>query len=222
MKITIVFATKIEALPCIEHFQLKEHQSYSNLYENDDLHLLITGIGMLQTAANLMHYALHFERDFYFNLGIAGAFNRNLNLTEVVQVVSETYGDFGVENDEEFEDFFEMGFLEQSSDVFNYGLCRPIQNELHKLFNLKQASSITVNKVHGNEKSIAIIQEKYNADIENMEGLAFYYVLNKLQKPSIEIRSISNYVEKRNKVNWKIQEAIDSLKNSFIEIYKQI
>ena len=41
-----------------------------------------------------------------------------------------------------------------------------------------------------------------------MEGLAFYYVLKLINKPSIEIRSISNYVEKRNKNNWDIPAAI--------------
>ncbi|MCB9034774.1 MAG: futalosine hydrolase [Chitinophagales bacterium] len=222
MKITLVFATKLEAVAFINHFDLKPHQSYNNLYVNGDLHLLITGIGMLQTATHLMHYALHFNSNFYFNLGIAGAFNRTIALTEVVQVNSETYGDFGVENDEEFEDFFEMGFLEQSTDVFSYGLCRPIIDKIHEKIALRKVSSITVNKVHGNEKNIAIIQEKYKADIENMEGLAFYYVLNVMQKPSIEIRSISNYVEKRNKNNWKIKEAIDTLLLAFLEIYTNI
>ncbi|HNB49323.1 MAG TPA: futalosine hydrolase, partial [Chitinophagales bacterium] len=75
-----------------------------------------------------------------------------------------------------------------------------------------------VNKVHGNEKTIKVIQEKYNADTENMEGLAFYYVMKLINKPSIEIRSISNYVERRNKDNWQIKNAVDNLNKEIIAL----
>jgi futalosine hydrolase len=75
-----------------------------------------------------------------------------------------------------------------------------------------------VNKVHGNEKTIQIIQKKYNADTENMEGLAFYYVLKLLKKPGIEIRSVSNYVEKRNKENWDLKNAILNLNHELKKI----
>jgi futalosine hydrolase len=72
--------------------------------------------------------------------------------------------------------------------------------------------------VHGNEKTIKIIQEKYNADTENMEGLAFYYVLKLINKPGIEIRSISNYVERRNKDNWNIKDAVANLNNEILKL----
>ena len=53
-------------------------------------------------------YEYFYERDFYFDIGVAGAFNRKINLGEIFQVGSETYGDFGVENDENFEDFLTL------------------------------------------------------------------------------------------------------------------
>jgi futalosine hydrolase len=72
--------------------------------------------------------------------------------------------------------------------------------------------------VHGNEKTIKIIQEKYNADTENMEGLAFYYVLKLVNKPGIEIRSISNYVERRNKDNWNIKDSVENLNKEILKM----
>jgi futalosine hydrolase len=84
--------------------------------------------------------------------------------------------------------------------------------------NLPKATSITVNKVHGNEKTIKIITEKYKADTENMEGLAFYYVLKLIRKPGIEIRSISNYVERRNKDNWDIKAAVEHLNAELLKV----
>ncbi len=210
-KITIVSATLLEVKPLFEIYRPVK-ADFTGLYAvNESLHFLITGMGMMNTAAHLALYTSKFERDFYIDAGICGAFNRNFKIGDVVQVISETYGDFGVENDEEFQDFFDLGFIDKNEDAFQYGMCSPLENEFLQNIHLPEATSITVNKVHGNEKTIKIIQEKYKADTENMEGLAFYYVLKLTGKPGIEIRAISNYVERRNKENWDIENAVKSL-----------
>jgi len=217
MLITIVAATKLELKPLFDHFQPKTDDFIGLFVVNNDLHILITGMGMLNTAAHLALYASKYERDFYIDAGICGAFNRNLKIGDVVQISSETYGDFGVENDEAFQDFFDLGFIDKKEDAFQYGLCEPILSDFHSKINLPKATSITVNKVHGNDKTIKIIEEKYKADTENMEGLAFYYVLKLIQKPGIEIRSVSNYVEKRNKDNWNIKDAVTNLNTELLK-----
>lgn len=217
-KVTIVAATKLELKPLFDKYQPKQGDFIGLFIANENLHFLITGMGMLNTAAHLALYSSKFDRDFYINAGICGAFNRNLKIGDVVQISSETYGDFGVENDEVFQDFFDLGFIDKKEDAFQYGLCEPIITDFHKKIILQSATSITVNKVHGNEKTIKIIKEKYKADTENMEGLAFYYVLKMIEKPSIEIRAISNYVEKRNKDNWNIKDAVENLNNELLKI----
>ncbi|MBK9328262.1 MAG: futalosine hydrolase [Sphingobacteriales bacterium] len=210
-KITIVSATLLEVKPLFETYKPVK-TGFNGLFAvNDNLHFLITGMGMMNTAAHLALYTSKFERDFYIDAGVCGAFNRNFKIGDVVQIISETYGDFGVENDEEFQDFFDLGFIDKKEDAFQYGMCSPIEDEFHLNIHLPEATSITVNKVHGNERTIKIIQEKYNADTENMEGLAFYYVLKLIGKPGIEIRAISNYVERRNKENWDVQNAVKNL-----------
>lgn len=217
-KITIVAATKLELQPLFNKWQPKAADFIGLYIANESLHFLITGMGMLNTAAHLALYSQQFERDFYIDAGICGAFNRSIQIGDVVQISSETYGDFGVENDEAFQDFFDLGFIDKKEDAFQYGLCTPIESAIHSKITLPKATSITVNKVHGNEKSIKIIQEKYQADTENMEGLAFYYVMKLIQKPSIEIRSISNYVEKRNKENWDIKSAVINLNTTLMQL----
>ena len=217
-KITIVGATKLELTPLFEQYDPKA-ADFNGLYiVHDNLHILITGMGMMNTAAHLAIYVSKYDRDLYINAGICGAFNSSFKIGEVVQIISETYGDFGVENDEEFEDFFDMGFINKKEDAFQYGLCEPIAHPIHQQIKLKKATSITVNKVHGNENTIKLIREKYKAETENMEGLAFYYVLKLVNKPGIEIRSISNYVEKRNKENWDIKTAVKNLNEEIFGI----
>ena len=55
-----------------------------------------------------------------------------------------------------------------------------------------------------------------------MEGLAFYYVLKLIQKPGIEIRAISNYVEKRNKENWNLKLSIQNLNKELVTIIQYL
>jgi futalosine hydrolase len=108
MLITIVAATKLELQPLLDEFQPKSADFIGLYVANEKLHFLITGMGMLNTAAHLALYTEKYNRDFFIDAGVCGAFNRNLKIGDVVQIISETYGDFGVENDEEFQDFFDL------------------------------------------------------------------------------------------------------------------
>lgn len=213
MNITIVAATSLEIAPLLEQTNAKLVAKDLYSADKDSIHFLVTGMGMMQTAAHLALYAGKHDRDIYIDAGIAGAFNRSITIGEVTQVVSETYGDFGVEDGDEFADFFEMGFIDHHQDAFEYGKISPFGqlSDHPALQHLRKVSSLTVNKVHGKDETIASIMRKYPADIENMEGLAFFYVTHQIQKPSVEIRSISNYVERRNKDNWDIQLAVKNL-----------
>jgi futalosine hydrolase len=79
---------------------------------------------------------------------------------------------------------------------------------LNPLFHVR---GVTVNKVHGNEKSIARITELYQPDIESMEGAAFAYACAMHKLPYFQIRAISNYVERRNRESWNIPLAVKNL-----------
>lgn len=216
MKITVVAASKMEILPLLQYFGLKktENKWGQNLFSSDNhqLHVLITGIGMMQTASHLGIYAMHYDRDIYINAGVAGAFHSSLKIAEVVQVISERYGDFGVEDGDGFQIFSDLGFIEESEQSKEYEVVVPsLLENLSILNNLKKVHSLTVNKVHTNENTISALIKKYNADIESMEGIAFFNVLNILQKRCLQIRSISNYVGMPSEEEWSLSDAIVSL-----------
>ena len=52
---------------------------------------------------------------------------------------------------------------------------------------------------------------RLNPQIETMEGAAFFMTCQRFNVECIQLRSISNYVEKRNKSNWDIPKAIKNL-----------
>ena len=64
--------------------------------------------------------------------------------------------------------------------------------------------------------------EKFNADIESMEGAAFHYVCLLRKANFVQIRSISNIVGERDKTKWKMKEAIASLNNELEKLIQQL
>ena len=81
---------------------------------------------------------------------------------------------------------------------------------------------ITVNTVHGNEKSITEIVNRLNPDVESMEGAAVFKVCNEFEVPCMQIRAISNIVEKRNKANWNMPLAVLNLNNQVEKIIMEL
>ncbi|MFM7728196.1 MAG: hypothetical protein ACKO7B_15965, partial [Flavobacteriales bacterium] len=76
---------------------------------------------------------------------------------------------------------------------------------------LPAVKGITVSRVHGEDASIALALQRAPAQVESMEGASFYYVCNKEHVPCLQIRAISNRVERRNRADWNIPGALHAL-----------
>jgi futalosine hydrolase len=76
--------------------------------------------------------------------------------------------------------------------------------------------------VHGNEESIREIEKRTPAQVESMEGAAFLYACRLENVPCMQIRAISNYVEKRNRSKWKIELAQSNLAEACHKILNSI
>jgi len=223
-KILVTAATFAEIAPLQERLQRDFEQGENGIfkYENIQVQLLITGVGMLPTGIYLMRFLCSQNIDWVINAGIAGAFNEGLKIGEVVEVGEERFGDVGVqERDGNFTDVFEMKLMDNDEFPFKNGvLCN--ENTPHSL-SLKRVKGLTVNKVHGEAAAIDFIKKKYQADIETMEGAAFFYVCELQKIPYTQIRAISNYVEPRNRANWDIPLAVKNLNEvlwEFIHSFK--
>lgn len=179
--------------------------------------VLITGVGMLATTFHLTQHLSVNKYDLVLNVGIAGSFASEIKKCELVNVFEDRFGDLGAEDDESFVDVFEIGLEEKSKFPFRDGaLHSTYAGKLTCVDKLKKVKGISVNKVHGNERSISKIKSKYNPDVETMEGAACFYVCAQKNIPCIQVRSISNFIEKRNRNNWDIEGAVKSL-NVFIQ-----
>lgn len=221
MLITIVSATPFEIDPLITYLKGHFNEKEGLLFEKDELlvHVLITGVGIPLTALNLGSYFGKNEPALAINAGIAGALNLNLKVGDVVNVVSERFGDLGVEEaDGSFTSVHEMGLINPNEVPFQNGVLNN-PKAVEQQF-LPPTNGLTVNKVHGADSSINSIKSKYNADIESMEGAAFFLACLMTKVDFMEIRAISNFVEPRNKENWDIPLAIENLNDVLIEMVK--
>lgn len=196
-----------------QEFQLVRTGHYSR--GNLEIYITVTGIGSMQTVYNLVESIGEFNPHFCLQAGVGGAFNRDLALGDAVIVREEMVGDLGVEDNGLFRDVFDIDLVPSGTFPFvNKKLINPFHDFPLKL-NLPFVTSLTVNTVSGTESTIRSRAEHYGCDIESMEGAAFHYVCLRKNIPFLQVRSISNYVEPRDKSRWKMKEAIEKL-NSWL------
>ncbi|MDO3644617.1 futalosine hydrolase [Mucilaginibacter sp. L3T2-6] len=229
MRILVVVATKEEVAPLISEFGISVLEPGEGGNVNDsappfdcklqtaNCQLLVTGVGMVATAFALGRHLSSNKYDLVVNFGIAGSFDREIALGEIVEITEDTFAELGAEDDTNFLPITGMGFGEAT---FNPSTKLADLYNLFNTFNLKQTTAITVNTVHGNETSIQKITERLHPQVESMEGAAFFYACKQINVPCLQIRAVSNYVEKRNRDNWNIGLAIKNLNTFAIEFLK--
>ena len=178
--------------------------------------LLITGVGMVATAFELGRHLAKNQYDFALNLGIAGCFDRNIALGDVCETVEDTFSELGAEDYNEFLPIDKMGF---GNGTF-YPVPLPEAYNHRDAYKLTRVTAITVNTVHGSDSSIKKITGRLNPQLESMEGAAFFYACKEYNLSCLQIRAVSNYVEKRNRDSWKIGLAIKNLNTFAVEFLK--
>jgi futalosine hydrolase len=208
MRILVVSATEFEVASLKS--EVGSRRSDSGL-KTFDLELLITGVGMVATAFALGRHLTTNRYDLAINLGIAGSFDRNIALGEVVEVIEDRLSELGAEDGEAFLPIETLGFGES---VFKTDTRLSSYSDQQ----LKQATAITVNTVHGHESNIQKLTNRIQPQLESMEGAAFFYACQQAGVPCLQIRAVSNYIEKRNRDVWQIGLAIKNLNSFAVEL----
>lgn len=225
LKILIVFATELEAERLLNEL-MKNKIPVSNgsnfNIKNLNVEIFISGIGIPLTTYSLTKKVISGKYDLIINAGICGSYNDDLIIGDCVSVILDEFADIGtVYGDNSFKTLFEEGLLEPDKKPFNSGkLYNPLKSNIDT--ELPKVTAITVNSVSGNKDQIKYRKEKFNPDIESMEGAAVAFVCLKEKVSLLQIRAISNKVEERNKDNWNIPFALDNLINELFRILENI
>ncbi|MDQ3192623.1 MAG: futalosine hydrolase [Bacteroidota bacterium] len=224
MIIILVAATQQEILPLIKQLEMVEiiDKRLSRYKCNDlSIYILITGVGMVATAFECGRVFSRFKFDLAINFGIAGTFNSDFNKGDVFEIESDIFADMGAQDGENFLSLAELGLIKENEFPFSNNQLvnkNTIKNTV--IETLKKVKGITVNLVHGEEKSIEKTLKLFNPEVESMEGAAFFYSCFCADIPCVQIRAISNIVEKRNREAWNIPIAVKKLNETAIQILK--
>jgi futalosine hydrolase len=218
-KILYVTATSLEAdaLSKIKGIiSIPEGYRFNNL----EISVLASGIGSIATAWAMKQWlSINNKPDLAINAGIAGSYNDDFVIGDVVLPFSDCFADAGIEDGQNFLTLHEAGLTGANEFPFREGLLMADKTYADKIKGLlKPVRAITVNTATGSEATRDKLLKKYNPDIESMEGATFFYICHREEIPFLALRAISNMVEPRNKSNWNIELALDKLSEKLNEI----
>ncbi len=199
MNITLVAATP---------FEIKE-EIFADT--NHNIQFLYTGVGILLSAVSLTQHVLRHKPDVMIQLGIAGSFNNQISLGDVVVIDKEYLGDTGVWENGEWKDVFDLNLVKKDESPFHNKYLQNQTLDTWNVLHLPKVTGVTINQITTDELTKKWIKTNYNADVESMEGTSLHYVCNLFPVPFLQVRSISNYVGERDKTKWKIKEAIENV-----------
>jgi len=190
-----------------------EHKAVADALAHPNITKLITGVGMVATAAHLATAIASHRPQVVLNIGIAGAFHHELPIGSVVQVVQDRLSELGVEDNGSFIPMDASGLIPTDQLVFTSDI---------RLQGFETVTGITVNRVHGSADSIEAVRQLFHPHTESMEGAAVAYVCHMAQLPWVQVRAISNRVEPRDRSKWNIPLALANLRTQLPQILDQL
>jgi len=217
--ILLVSATVLEVKPLLDKYSHEKEENFYHLAINkNDVDLLITGVGIHAMTYSLTKALSQKKYKFIILAGIAGSYNSNYKLGEVVNVITERFSDLGIQKPNSFQSIFDMGLLDNNAWPYTDG-----EMTNYTLINNKAVNKLT-NTIGNTVQTIKTdhIISNSNTDIESMEGAAFFYTCMMEKQAFIQIRSISNYVGETDKNKWDIPLSVNNLCRSIEAIFVEI
>jgi len=191
MNILLIAATEMEIKPLMSAYLEADY--------------LITGLGSPATVYHLLKKVTAKKYDIVFQIGVAGSFDESLQLGEVVLVGADCFADLGAFENNQFLSLFEMNLNKENAFPLENGW---LINQHQFNTSLKFVKGISVNCLTDEAEKITLFKEKYQADVESMEGAALHFVCLQEGIPFLQIRGISNFVGERDKSEWQLKSAI--------------
>jgi futalosine hydrolase len=218
-KILFVAATPVEAEAIGKVSRMK---SIPGGYKSDnlDINVLVAGIGSVSTAWEMQKWiSINTKPDLAINTGIAGSYNEEIKIGDVVMPVTDCFADSGVEDGNNFLTLHEAGLTHASEFPYINGEIRAYSEFTERLNGIvRPVRAITVNTATGSDATREKLIRKFNPDIETMEGATFFYICSREKIPFLALRAVSNIIEIRNRKNWDIKLALSNLAEKLNEV----
>jgi futalosine hydrolase len=179
---------------------------------------LVTGVGPVLTTLSLTRFLCETTEtiDGIINFGVAGAYFLPQDssvcqpqLLDVCVAERDLFGDLGICMGDTIE-YFKEGLVENLAFDLHYPLFTRCTEVLQNNgITYHGGTFITVHSVTGKKVRGEWLQKRWDGLCENMEGAAAAQVCKAFAVELFQLRCVSNMVEDRNPLNWRLQEACE-------------
>lgn len=214
--------------PCIPS------RTYTCNFQNEEISLLHTGIGIASAASNLTRLLEKITPELILAFGCGGSYPAsNLKNGDLAIATSECFGDLGAASDQGFMPLCNMGLPACQPPLFVQSINLETAGQKEALHILQHAPElsdrriqagafVTVNTVSGTAELSLQWENNYSGICENMEGAALAQVAREYAVPLLELRGISNPCGTRDKAQWSLSLGIESAQMGVLRLLKEI
>jgi futalosine hydrolase len=168
----------------------------------------VTGCGPAAAAAGLAMALMEGKPDRIVGVGISGAYPSSpFRPPDVVRVDVDSFVDLGAEGPDGFLDLWTLGIPEPGSNR------QYLSESFDPIAHLPAARGATCSTCTGT-LATQLLREATGAQVESMEGAAWALVAARCSIPFHQIRAISNIAGPRDRLSWKMREALDALSSA--------
>ncbi len=185
--------------------------------------IAVCGFGPVSTAVFLAQRLCRSSYDMIVLMGLAGAYaGTKARVGDLCVVESEVYADLGrcignaIEPIETTEEAMPLRFDLRSSW---HSSLRGCIDDVVAETGAKMVDMATVCCVSCNQERAMSIAMRWSVAAENMEGAAAAQVCAGYGIPLLEVRAVSNWASDCDKSHWRIQPALDQLRD-FIKCFR--
>ncbi|MFZ3059736.1 MAG: futalosine hydrolase [Candidatus Methanoperedens sp.] len=187
------------------------------------------GVGKVNAAHSATLMLENYDVDLMILFGVGGGY-KGARIGDVAVAQSENYAEEGVLTEDGWKSMEFIGFplFKNEKEYFN---TFPMDSILSQLavkasgdlgFNAAYGNFITVSQCSGTRESGELLKNRFDGICENMEGAAVAHICAMYGIPVIEIRGISNIIEKRELKKWNIPLAVSNCNKVVSELVKRI
>lgn len=197
---------------------------YQGTLNSGTYDLLISGAGVLNAACALASYLVQAKPKIIVNAGISGVFEPSgKKIRDVGVATREHYLHTGVAADDGINQPLPFDLIDNHphsrSGIYplDEGLALKTADRLKQNSGLFQnceifcAPFVTVSAITSNRKTAQKIHKATGAEMESMEGAALAHVALLHHLPFVQIRCASNFTGDREKSDWDIPGAVETL-----------
>lgn len=182
---------------------------------SDRMDVLITGVGIFQATYNVAKALGNPQKKYQMAIGagIAGAYDTQC-VTGTAYVGGEfAFADCATENpDGSMNPLVGSQFLDGDAYPFSHGLIKsPVAGQIASALGIECARVNTVSRIITDPKHIAMVTDRFPAELETMESAAIAYACAMEHVPYAEIRCVSNHTVPKSEGKWDIAGAVGNL-----------